>query len=81
MPKIDRRRIDYMPDDAALDALALAEEMYPELRTQALIDLLAITAVSALHHAAKHKPWQPTGMWGAHRDRWKLPDNLLSSDD
>ena len=48
MPKSDRTRIDYMPGDAALDALALAEGMFPALRTQALIDRLLITAVSAL---------------------------------
>ena len=77
MPKIDRTRIDYMPGAAALDAIARASEMFPILRTQALIDRLVITAVSALHHAAQHKPWQPPSMWGNNRDRWKLPDVLL----
>ena len=81
MPKTERTRIDYMPGDAALDALALAEDMFPALRTQALVDRLVITAVSALHHAAQHEPWQPPGMWGASRDRWKLPGNLLPRDD
>ena len=81
MPKIDRARIDYMPGDAALDALALAEGMFPALRTQALIDRLLITAVSALHHAAQHKPWQPPAMWGSNRDRWKLPDSLTPEND
>ena len=77
MPKTERTRIDYMPGDAALDALALAEDMFPKLRTQALIDRLVIVAVSAMHHNAQHKPWQPPGMWGNNRDRWKLPDSLI----
>ena len=81
MPKIDRARIDYMPGDAALDALALAEGMFPALRTQALIDRLLITAVSALHHAAQHQPWRPPGLWGSNRDRWKLPDGLTPEKD
>lgn len=76
MPKIDRTRIDYMPGGAALDALALAQAMYPKLRTQALLDRLLITAVSALHHSTHHRPWQPPGMWGNDRDRWKLPLDL-----
>ena len=76
MPKIDRTRIDYMPGGAALDALALAQAMYPKLRTQALLDRLLITAVSALHHATHHRPWQPPGMWGNDRDRWKLPESF-----
>ena len=76
MPKVDRTRIDYMPGDAACQALERGSEMFPMLRTQALIDKLLITAVSALHHASYHKPWQPPGMWGTDRDRWKLPDSL-----
>ena len=75
MPKIDRTRIDYMPGGAALDALDLAQALYPKLRTQALLDRLLIMAVSALHHAT-HRPWQALGMWGNDRDRWKLPDSL-----
>lgn len=81
MPKLDRTRIDYMPGNAALDALALAAEMFPNLRNQALIDRLVITAVSALHHAAQHKPWQPPSMWGSDRDRWKLPISLQPGSD
>ena len=79
MPKTERTRIDYMPGDAALDALALAGDMFPALRTQALIDRLVIVAVSAMHHAAQHKPWQPPGMWGNDRDRWRLPAALQST--
>jgi hypothetical protein len=38
MPKNDRTRIDYMPGQAAFDALALAGEMFPNMRPQAVID-------------------------------------------
>ena len=81
MLKTERAPIGHLPGDAALDAMALAEEMFPKLRTQALIDRLVITAVSALHHAAQHKPWQLPGMWGNDRDRWKLPDSLTPGKD
>ena len=40
------------------------------------IDRLVITAVSALHHAAQHKPWQPPSMGGTDRDGWSLPNSL-----
>ena len=81
MPKTERTCIDCMPGDAALDAMALAEDMFPKLRTQALIDRLVIVAVSAIHHHAQHKPWQPPGIWGNDRDRWKLPDSLAPEKD
>lgn len=77
IPKIDRTRIDYMPGDAALHALALGAGMFPNLRTQAVIDRLVIVAVSAMHHADQHKPWKPPSMWGNDRDRWNLPDSLM----
>ena len=79
MPKTERTRIDYMPGEAALEALTIASDMFPNLRTQALLDRLVIVAVSAMHHAAHHKPWQPPGMWGANRDRWKLPHALQTT--
>ena len=79
MPKTERTRIDCMPGDAALDALALAGDMFPALRTQALIDRLVIVAVFAMHHAAQRKPWQPPGMWGNNRDRCRLPHVLQSA--
>ena len=81
MPKTERTRIDYMPGDAALEALALAEDIFPALRTQALIDRLVIIAVSAMHHNVQHKPWQPPGLWGNNRDRWRLPANLAPGKD
>ena len=73
MPKKDRARIDYMPGSAAFEALGLAGAMFPDMRPQALLDKLVITAVSAL--AYKH--WQPPPLWGHDRDAWKLPANLM----
>ncbi len=69
MPKNDRTRIDYMPGNAALDALALAGEMFPNMRPQALIDKLVITGLVALH-------WKAPGLYGADRDRWQLPEQF-----
>ena len=71
MPKADRVRVDYMPSDAALQALQAAQDLYPKANTQALIDRMVITGLSALVHGK----WQPPSLWGQ-RDRWKLPDNL-----
>lgn len=45
MPKKDRARIDYMPGQAAFDALGLASELFPTMRPQALIDKLLITGL------------------------------------
>ena len=72
MPKSERTRIDYMPGAAALEALAIAGELFPDTRPQALIDKLVITAVSAL----AHKHWRAPYLSGSNRDRWKLPDEL-----
>ena len=69
MTKKDRTRIDYMPGQAASDALALASEMFPTLRPQALIDKLVISGLVALH-------WKPPMLYGADRDRWKLPEQF-----
>lgn len=69
MPKKDRTRIDYMPGQAAFDALGLASEMFPNMRPQALIDKLVITGLVALQ-------WKPPMLYGADRDRWKLPEQF-----
>lgn len=69
MPKNDRTRIDYMPGNAALEALALAGEMFPDARPQALIDRLVITGLCALR-------WKPPAMYGSDRDAWRLPPDL-----
>jgi len=72
MPKSDRVRVDYMPGAAALQALQAAQDLYPKANTQALIDRMVITGLSALVHGK----WQPPSLWGR-RNRWKLPDDLL----
>lgn len=77
MPKIDRTRLDYMPGDAACSALALAAQMFPNLRTQALIDKLVITGVSAINH----QHWKPPGLYGKDRNKWRLPTELMTTDD
>lgn len=77
MPKIDRTRLDYMPGDAACNALALAAQMFPNLRTQALIDKLVITGVSAL----SHHHWKPPGLYGKDRNKWRLPAELVTTND
>lgn len=69
MSKNDRARIDYMPGNAAFEALGLAADMFPDLRTQGLIDKLVITGLCALH-------WKPPVLWGTDRDRWQLPKAL-----
>ena len=76
MPKNERTRIDYMPGNAALEALALAGEILPKLRQQALIDRLVITAVHALVHERQYKRWEPPRLWGHDRDGWKLPPEM-----
>jgi len=60
-----------MPCQAALEALQAARTLYPKANTQALIDRLVITGLSALVHGK----WQPPGLWGM-RESWKLPSNL-----
>lgn len=72
MPKTDRTRIDYMPGAAALEALAVAVNMFPEARPQALLDRLVITAVSAL----AHRHWQAPRLQGKDRDAWVLPAEI-----
>jgi len=69
MPKKDRARIDYMPGQAAFDALGLASEMFPNMRPQALIDKLVITGLCALH-------WKPPALYGYNRDAWQLPEQF-----
>lgn len=68
MTKSERTRIDYMHGNAALEALDMAAAMFPDTRPQALIDKLVITGLCALH-------WKAPSLYGADRDRWKLPDN------
>ena len=69
MAKKNRTRIDYMPGEAAFDALGLASEMFPNLRPQALIDKLVINGLVALH-------WKPPQLYGHNRDAWQLPEQF-----
>ena len=72
MPKVERVRVDYMPGPAAVEALQAAQRLFPNSNTQALIDRLVITGLSALVHGH----WKPPPLYGRNRDAWKLPDNL-----
>lgn len=69
MAKKDRTRIDYMPGQAAFDALSIAGAMFPNMRPQALIDKLVITGLVALH-------WKPPQLYGHNRDAWRLPEQF-----
>ena len=69
MAKKDRARIDYMPGRAAFEALGIAGAMFANMRPQALIGRLLITGLCALH-------WKPPMLYGADRDRWKLPEQF-----
>jgi hypothetical protein len=68
--------MDYMLRNVAVDALALAGDMFPDTRPQVLLDKMVITAVSALVHDRDHKRWESPRLWGRDRDAWKLPEAL-----
>ena len=72
MSKTNRVRVDYMPGPAALEALEAAHALHPDCNTQALIDRLVITGLSALVHGH----WEAPRLYGRDRDRWKLPEGL-----
>lgn len=72
MSKANRVRVDYMPGQAALEALQAAQALHPKDNTQALIDRLVITGLSALVHGH----WEPPKLYGRNRQRWKLPEGL-----
>jgi hypothetical protein len=72
MSKANRYRVDYMPGPAALEALEAAQALHPDCNTQALIDRLIITGLSALVHGH----WEPPRLYGRDRERWKLPEGL-----
>jgi hypothetical protein len=72
MSKANRVRVDYMPGPAALEALEAAQALHPDCNTQALIDRLVITGLSALVHGH----WEPPRLYGRDRERWKLTEGL-----
>lgn len=67
-----RVRVDYMPGPAAVEALQAAQGLFPNSNTQALIDRLVITGLSALVQGH----WKPPPLNGRDRDAWRLPDDL-----
>ena len=52
-----------------IEALAVANAMFPDMRSQAVLDKLLITGLCALQ-------WKPPRLWGNDRDQWKLPDEI-----
>jgi hypothetical protein len=72
MSKANRVRIDYSPGAAALEALQAAQELHPKDSTQALLDRLVITGLSALVHGH----WEAPKLHGSNRDCWQLPRPL-----
>ena len=58
-----------MPTLAALEA---AQVLHTDCNTQALIDRLVITGLSALVHGH----WEPPRLYGRDRELWKLPEGL-----
>lgn len=67
-------RIEWVPGPAARDALALAEDLFPGMGRQSVIDRLVITGLSAY----VTRPWQPPALAGRARHRWKLPEDLAN---
>lgn len=72
MSKANRVRVDYTPGPAALEALQAAQGLHPRDNTQALLDRLVITGLSALVHGH----WAPPRLFGRNREHWRLPEEL-----
>lgn len=71
-----RQRIDWAPGDAALEAIEIAETLFPHLRRQEIIDRLVLTGLWAL----RQPPAIPPRFDGCDRDQWRLPANLRPVD-
>lgn len=69
MADTNRHRVDWMPGEAALQALDAAQRLRPDLRRQDLIDHLVIHGLWALQA-------RPPPLQGTDRDRWRLPELL-----
>jgi len=67
-----RQRIDYMPGDAAMEALQIGEQLLCTLPRQEVLDKLVITGLWAL----QQPPWVLPPLLGKHRDRWRLPPSI-----
>ena len=73
MPKYEKGpRVDWCPGPAAIEALAIGEDLCPGRSRQNLIDLLVITGVSAMLAS----PWRPPSFPAGSRYRWRLPADL-----
>lgn len=59
-------RVDWMPGEAALQALQAIQRRRPDLSRQEVIDYALIVALSAL----SHEPWRPPPLLGRSRYRW-----------
>jgi hypothetical protein len=65
-----------MPGKAAEEALEIAKERFPNMRTQDLIDKLVLCGLSALTWAH----WTPPALFGRNRDKWRLPESARQED-
>jgi hypothetical protein len=62
-----KSRIDWVPGPAATRALQEAEQLFPRLKRQEVIDKLVISGLSALTYVA----WTPPQLSGRNRHRWR----------
>ena len=69
-----KQRIEWNPGPAALEALAVGENLFPGRGRQDVIDMLVIVAVSAL----LSRPWRPPSFPVGTRYRWELPSDVAS---
>lgn len=67
-----KQRIDWVPGPAALQALSIADGLFPEMGRQAIVDRLVIVGLSA--YVFDH--WRAPDLPGRSRNRWRLPANL-----
>lgn len=67
-----KRRLDWVPGNAAWRALLMAETLFPEMGRQAVVDKLVIFGLSAYLAT----PWRPPALPGNARHTWKLPADL-----
>ncbi len=62
-----------MPGTAALEALAQAQRLRPDLQQQALIDYLVVNGAWLLQFG-------PPRLLGLNRDRWRLPPGMRADE-
>ena len=69
---VTRRRIEWHPGAAALEALEVGERVFPHLHRQEVIDKLVILGL----WLAQQPVPRPPALDGRDRDSWKLPASL-----